>query len=103
MEEELGVDGLAAEAGVELVEVIVTGGEIVGEEIGQGHDLRGGAAGERGGDGGAAVAASEQADAYGGVGLVAEGGGGLDEEESGGGCGCGLEEFSAIHRVGSRL
>ena len=51
---------------------------------------------EGGSDGGAAVAAAEQAEAHGGVGLIAEGGGGLDEEQAGG-CGGGLDEVASVH------
>src|ERR1700737_2864053 len=100
MEEQLAVDGLAAEADVELVEVILPGGELVGEEIGQRYDLSGGAARERACDGSAAIPAAQQAEAYGGVGLIAEGGAGLEEQESGGGGGCGLEELATVHRGG---
>ena len=46
VKEKLRVDGGAAKARVELVEVAVAGGELVGEKIGQRHDLRGGVLGE---------------------------------------------------------
>ena len=59
-------------------------GELVGKDVGERDEVRRGVLHEGGGDGGAAVAAAEQAEAHGGVGLIAEGGGGLDEEEAGG-------------------
>jgi len=63
-EEQLAVNGRLAEAGIELVEVIVTRGEVVGEEIGEGHDAGGGIFRERCGDTGAAIAASQQSMAH---------------------------------------
>ena len=100
VEEQLLIDGWPAEAGVELVEVIVAQGELVGKEVGQRHYLRGGVFGEGCGDGGAAIAAAEQSEAHGGVGLIAEGGAGLEEEQAAGGSG--LDEFATIHAVTSR-
>ena len=58
------------------------GGEIVGKEIGECDDLRGSVLGEGSGDGGAAVAAPQQAVTHGGVGLVAEGRAGLEQKQS---------------------
>ena len=101
VEEQLVVDGLAAEAGVELVEMIVAEGKLVGKDIGQRDHLRGGVVGERCGDGGAAIAAPEQAKTDGGVGLVAEGGAGLEQQQAAGGSG--LDKFAAIHAVTSRI
>ena len=63
-EEQLAVNGRLSEAGVQLVKVLATGGEIIGEEIGKGNDTRRSVFRERGGDSGAAVAASQQAMAY---------------------------------------
>ena len=94
------VDGRAAKAGVELVEVIVAEGQLVGKDVGQRDDLRGGVFGEGGGDGGAAIAAAEQAEAHGGVGLIAEGGAGLEEQQAAGGSG--LDKFATVHAVTSR-
>ena len=60
--------------GVQLVEVLFAGSELVGEDVGQRDDVGGSVLREGGGDSGAAVAAAEQAEADGGVGLIAEGG-----------------------------
>src|ERR1700723_1320980 len=80
MEEQLVVDGRAAETGVELVEMGAAEGQLVGKDVCQRDDLRGGAVGERGSDGGAAVAAAEQAKTDSRVGLVAEGGARLQQQ-----------------------
>ena len=47
---------------------------LIGEDVGERDEAGGSVLGEGGGDGGAAAAAAEQAEADGGVGLVAEGG-----------------------------
>jgi len=75
--------GRAAEARVELVEVALAGGEFVGKEIGESHDLRGRVLREGIGDRSAAVSAAQQAVAHGGVGCIAEGGERLEQSEAG--------------------
>ena len=95
--------GARPRLGVDLVEVGAAGGEVVGEEIGDGHDLGDGVLRERRGDGRAAVAAAQQAMAHGGVGLVAEGGERFEQSDAGSGCGSGLDEFATIHGVLSSL
>ncbi len=74
MKEQLVVEACAAEARVQLVEMGAAEGQLIGKDIRQCYDLRGGAVGERSSDGGASVAASQQAETHGRVGLVAEGG-----------------------------
>ena len=83
--------------GVELVEMGAAERELVGEDVGQRHHLGGGVVGEGGGDRSAAVAAAEQAEAYGGVGLIAEGGARLEKKKAAGGSG--LEKLSSFMRV----
>ena len=95
MEEQLAVDGGAAKARVELVEVAAAERQVVGEKIGERHDLSGRVLGERGGDRGAAVAAAQQAETNGGVGLVAEGGARLKKEQAA--SGSGLHKLTAVH------
>ena len=64
--------------------MLLAGGEFVGKDVGERGDAGGGVLRERGGDRGAATAAAEQAEADGGVGLIAEGGFRLDDEEASG-------------------
>jgi hypothetical protein len=82
--------------------VLLAEGELVGKDVGDRGDAGGRVLREGSGDGGAAVAAAEQAEAHDGVGLIAEGGFGLDDEETGG-CGSGLEEVSSVHGFSSCL
>ncbi len=96
VEGEAGVDGGHIQRGVELVEVLFAEGELIGEDVRECDQARRGVLREGGSDGGAAVAAAEQPEAHGGVGLVAEGSRGLDEEQAGG-CGGGLDEVASIH------
>ena len=96
VEGETRVDGGHIQRGVELVEVLFAERELVGEDVRERDEARGGVLRKGGGDGGAAVAAAEQPEAHGGVSLVAEGGRGLDEEEAGG-CGGGLDEVASVH------
>jgi hypothetical protein len=96
VEGEARVDGGLVDRGVEFVEVLFAGGELVREDVGKRDEMRGRVLHEGGRDGGAAIAAAEQAEAHGGVCLIAEGGFGLDEEQSGG-CRGGLEEVASVH------
>ena len=59
MEGESRVDGGLVDRGVELVEVLFAGSELVGEDVGERDEMRGSVLDEGGGDGGAAVAAAE--------------------------------------------
>ena len=62
----------ARKAGIQVVEMAAAQRQLIGKDIGQRHDPRGGAVGERRGNGSAAIAAPQQTKAHGGVGLVAE-------------------------------
>ena len=77
---ELLIDRRATQVGIDLVEMILAGGELIGEEIGQRHHLRRSVLRKRSGHRGAAASAAEQPVPHGGVGLVAERGVGLDEK-----------------------
>ncbi len=74
VEGETGVDGGHIQRGVELVEMLFAEGELVREDVRERDQARGGVLREGGSNGGAAVAATEQPEAHGGVGLIAEGG-----------------------------
>jgi len=91
-----GVDGGEAERGVDGVEVLLRGGELVGKDVGEGDDLDARVLCEGGGHGGAATTASQQAPAHAGVRGIAECGLGLDDHDAGGGGGA-LHEFASIH------
>ena len=58
------VNRLTAKTLIKLVEMTAAQRQLVGKDVGQGHDLRGGAVGERRGHGSAAVAAAQQAQPY---------------------------------------
>ena len=92
------VEGRLVEAGVELIEVGARGGELVGEEVGESDDAGAGVLREGARDGGAAVAAAEQAEAHGGVCGIAEGGCGFEQKQAGGSSG-GLEQVASVHQV----
>jgi hypothetical protein len=67
-----GVDGGNSQRCVQLVEVRFSGGELIGKKIGEGDDARGSVLHEGRSDGGAATAATEEADADSGVGFISE-------------------------------
>ena len=95
VKEQFAVDWRVAKAGIELVEMGATELQFIREDIGESDHLRCGVFSERSGDGGAAIAAAQQAKADGGVGLITEGGGRLEQKQATGGSG--LEKLSTVH------
>src|SRR5882757_4730353 len=97
VEGEARVDGGLIDGGVELVEVLLAGSELVGKDVGERDEMRRGVLHEGSGDGGAAIATAEQAETHGGVGLVSKRSRRLDDEEACGGCGGGGDEVASVH------
>ncbi len=93
-----GVDGGHAERGVDLVEVRFGGGELIGKQVGKGHDAGGRVLRKGCRHGGATAAAAEQSDADCGVGFVAESRARAEDHDAG--CSRTADEFSSIHDVG---
>lgn len=79
MEEEFAIDRLAAQVGIELVEMAAAGGQLIGKDVGQRYYLRRSVLGERGLYRRPPRPAAQQAEPDGGVCLIAKGGAWLEK------------------------